>query len=98
MSDVIEDEPDVCPSLLAHIFTHDGLDSKMRLSVYYSSNVTGKEVVLASATFTERELLRAMTIAGELQTDVSVFLLLFVVLCSWLNLSFSAIIDYSDGL
>ncbi len=70
-SEYFDDNVNACPSLLTNIKTYDGLDSKMRLSIFYSSNLTGgKEVLLGSATFTERELARGMNIAGELVTDI----------------------------
>eukprot|EP00981_Chlorochromonas_danica_P002888 scaffold579_cov146-Ochromonas_danica.AAC.6 len=68
-SEVFEDCPDIAPSLLARIRRNDGKDSKLRLSVYYSSNLTGgKEVLLSTTAFSERELLRA---AGEMSSEMS---------------------------
>jgi hypothetical protein len=69
---VFEDVPDAIPSLLVQLRSFESLDTKMRLSVYYSSNLTGnKEILLASATFTERELLRAMNLEGKLVTEMT---------------------------
>jgi hypothetical protein len=71
-SEVFEDMPDIAPSLLARIRKHDGMDSKIRLSVYYSSNLTGgKEVLLSATTFSERELLRAVASQGVLVSEMS---------------------------
>jgi hypothetical protein len=57
-SELFEDTVDVFPSLLAKVKTSDGLDSRLKLSVYYSSSLTsGKEIVLAYCSFSEKELI-----------------------------------------
>ena len=49
----------------------DGYDSKIRICVYYSSSGTsGKEILLTSTTFSEKELLRASVSAGVLISDM----------------------------
>lgn len=71
-SEIFEDVNDAVPSLLVQLRSFESLDTKMRLSVYYSSNLTGnKEILLASATFTERELTRAMNLEGKLTTEMT---------------------------
>ena len=60
-SEVFEDTVDVFPSLLARVATSIGFDSRLRLSVIYSSSLTsGKEVVLATQSFLESELIRSV--------------------------------------
>ena len=51
------------PSLLAEIRCPTSMDCKIRLNVYYSSSLTGgKEVILASTTFSKREFFNAVGI------------------------------------
>eukprot|EP01031_Cornospumella_fuschlensis_P047171 gene47171-57772_t len=71
-SEVFEDMPDIAPSLLATIRRSDDQDSKIRLNVYYQSNLTsGKEVLLTTTTFGERELVRAVQATGEFASQMS---------------------------
>lgn len=60
VSETMEDQCDVTPSMIAAIYCPPHLDCKLRVNVYYSSSLTGgKEVLLAGTTFSKRELLRA---------------------------------------
>ncbi|RYG96983.1 hypothetical protein EON65_53550, partial [archaeon] len=71
-SETFEDMPDIAPSLLASIRRNDEQDSKIRLNVYYQSNLTsGKEVLLTTTSFGERELLRTVQAAGEFASQMS---------------------------
>eukprot|EP01032_Pedospumella_encystans_P019344 gene19344-21993_t len=71
VSELIEDASDVTPSLVASIRCPSELDCSIRLSVYYSSNLTAeKEVLLAGTSFTRKELLRAAHNKGFLVSDM----------------------------
>jgi hypothetical protein len=60
-SETFEDIVDIFPSLLARVPISEGYDSKLKLSVYYSSSLTsGKEIVLASQTFLESDLTKSV--------------------------------------
>ena len=59
-SEIFEDNPDISPAVMAEILCPEDHDCKIRVSVYYSSNLTGnKDVVLAGTVFGLRELLRS---------------------------------------
>eukprot|EP01038_Epipyxis_sp_PR26KG_P010041 gene10041-13499_t len=71
-SEVLEDTIDISPSLVPQVWCPDDMDCKIRLNVYYSSNLTsGKEVLLAGTTFSKRELQRAVQTNGVLISDMS---------------------------
>ncbi len=70
-SEVFEDATDVFPSLLAKIHTSEGMDSKLRFNVYYSSSLTsGKDILLASTTILERELIRVVSTSEVMVVDM----------------------------
>ena len=65
ISEVIEDSTDISPSLVASIRCPADMDSMIRVSVYYSSSLTGeKDVLLAGTSFTRKEVVRAVQHKG----------------------------------
>ena len=59
-SEIFDDTPDVTPSIMVELLCPANYDCKIRINVYYSSNLThNKEIVLAGTTFGLRELLRS---------------------------------------
>lgn len=69
-SENFEDSTDIAPSLIASVKCPIEMDVKMRFNVYYSSNKTSKEVLLASTTFSLHELIRNIKSKGELISDM----------------------------
>lgn len=71
MSEIVEDTADATPSLVASVRCPAEFDCVIRLSVYYSSNLTAeKDVLLAGTSFTRKELLRAVHNKGVLISDM----------------------------
>jgi uncharacterized small protein (DUF1192 family) len=71
VSEVFEDIVDVTPSLVASIRCPADMDCTIRLSVYYSSNLTGeKDVLLAGTSFSRKEILRAVQGKGVFLSDM----------------------------
>lgn len=61
------------PSLVAEVRCQCSMDCRLRLNVYYSSSLTGgKEIVLASTSFSKRELFNAVGIQNDLQNLESI--------------------------
>ena len=60
------------PSLVVEVSCQASMDCKLRLNVYYSSSLTGgKEIVLASTSFSKRELFNAIGIKNSSSSDSS---------------------------
>lgn len=71
VSEIVEDTADATPSLVASVRCSEEFDCVIRLSVYYSSNLTAeKDVLLAGTSFTRKELLRAVHNKGVLISDM----------------------------
>jgi hypothetical protein len=71
VSETVDDVSDISPSIVASVRCPAELDCTIRLSVYYSSNLTGeKDVLLAGTSFTRKEVLRGVQSKGVFISDM----------------------------